>query len=117
MGVILDKDLSFEMHVTSICKKASRKLTAIARYSKFLTFEKLRSLLKSFLESQFSYSPFVWMFHNKNAYSKINRLHERALRLLYADDVSSFEELLKRDKSYTIHQRNIQFLAIEILKA
>ena len=90
MGVIIDKDLSFEMHVTSICKKASRKLTAIARYSKFLTFEKLRSLIKSFVESHspFSYSPLVWMFHNRNLNSKINRLHERALRLLYADDVS-----------------------------
>ena len=41
LGVIIDRDLRFEMHVTNICKKASRKLTAIARYSRFLTFEKI----------------------------------------------------------------------------
>ena len=57
------------------------------------------------------------MFHNRNVNYKINRLHERALRLSYADDVSSFQDLFKRDKSYTIHQRNIQFLAIEMFKA
>ena len=44
-------------------------------------------------------------------------MHERALRLLYKDDVSTFAELLKRDGSYTIHQRNIQFIAIEMFKA
>ena len=117
LGVIIDRDLRFEMHVTSICKKASRKLTAIARYRRLLTFEKIRTLVKSFVESQFAYSPLVWMFHNRKINSKINRLHERALRLLYTDDVSDFDELLARDGSYTIHQRNIQALAIEMFKA
>ena len=39
------------------------------------------------------------------------------IRLLYTDDVSNFEELLIKDASYTIHQRNIQSLAIEMFKA
>ena len=57
------------------------------------------------------------MFHSRKVNSKINRLHETALRLLYTDDVSNFEELLLKDGSYTIHQRNIQSLAIEMFKA
>ena len=71
-----------------------------------------------FVESQFAYCPLVWMFHNekRTVNSKINRLHERALRLLYSNDVSSFEELLKIAGTFTIHQRNIQSLAIEIFK-
>ncbi len=39
LGVTIDRSLSFEMHVTNICKKASRKLTAIARYSRHLTLK------------------------------------------------------------------------------
>ncbi len=56
------------------------------------------------------------MFHNRNVNYKINRLHERALRLLYADDVSTFEELLKKAGEFTIHQRNIHSMATEMFK-
>ena len=47
---------------------------------------------------------------------KINRINERALRLVYSDDVCSFNELLKKDISYSIHHRNIRSLAIELCK-
>ena len=46
----------------------------------------------------------------------MNKLHERALRVLYRDDISSFEDPLERDKSITIHERNIKLLAIEMYK-
>ena len=48
--------------------------------------------------------------------SKINNLHERYLRIVYKDNISSFEELLKKDKSFCIGHRNIQPLAIELFK-
>ena len=44
------------------------------------------------------------------------RIYERALRLVYSDHVSSFDELLKKDRSFSVHHRNIQSLAIEIYK-
>ena len=47
---------------------------------------------------------------------KINHIHERALRLVYNDYSSSFEELLRKDKSISIHHRNIHSVAIEMLK-
>ena len=54
------------------------------------------------------------MFHNRTLNNKINRLHERTLRLVYNDHESSFEELLIIDNSLTIHERNIQRLAVEM---
>jgi len=56
------------------------------------------------------------MFHNRSINNKINRLHERALRLVYADYESSFDFLLQKDNSFTIHHQNIQRLAIEMYK-
>ena len=56
------------------------------------------------------------MFHNRKINLKINRLHERALRLLYCDDKSTFEELLQKEGTFTIHQRYIQSFAIEMSK-
>ena len=73
--------------------------------------------MKAFIESQFVYSPLTWMFHDRKENHKMNRLHERALRIVYKDDISSFGELLTKDKCFRIHHRNIQSLAIELYKA
>ena len=73
-------------------------------------------LLETFIESQFSYCPLIWMLHLRTMNNKINRLHERSLRIVYSDQSSTFEELLERDKTFSIHHKNIQSLAIEIYK-
>ena len=72
--------------------------------------------MKTFTESQFGYCPLIWMFHGRIENKKINHLHERALHIVYKDYISSFEDLLKRDKSVTIHHKNIQSLAIGLFK-
>ena len=48
--------------------------------------------------------------------NKINHIHERALRLIYQDYITSFQDLLKKDKSLTFHHRNIHQVAIEMFK-
>ena len=72
--------------------------------------------MKTFIRSQFNYCPLVWMFHNRTLNNKINKLQERALRIAYKDDNSSFQELLDKDNSVTIHHKNLQRLAVEMYK-
>ena len=57
------------------------------------------------------------MSHGLKTNYKINRLQERALRLIYNDYISSFDELLSKDGTFTIHEQNIHNLAIEMFKA
>ena len=76
----------------------------------------VRLLLKSFIESQFSYCPLVWMFHSRTLNNRINKLHERGLRLVYNDSHLTFEELLSKDNSFTIHHMNLQKLVTEMYK-
>ena len=56
------------------------------------------------------------MFHSRQINHKINKLHEGALRVVYNDHFSSFEELLPKGKSVTVHQRILQTLATEMYK-
>ena len=117
LGVIINNNLNFKQHIENICKKANRKLTALIRISRWQSLENRRRIMKAFIESQFAYNPLTCMFHDRRENHKINRLHERALRNVYKDDISSFDELLIKDKSFRIHHRNIQSLAIELYKA
>ena len=95
IGIQIDRNLKFDHHVTALCKKASKKLSALTRLAKILPFNRLRILIKSFFDSQFSYCPLIWMFINRGTNHRINRLQERSLRILYKDDVSTFEERLQ----------------------
>ena len=72
--------------------------------------------MKAFTESQFSYCSLIWMFHSRDVNNKVNHLQERSLLIVYKDNISSFEDLLKKDRSFTIHQRNIKSLAIKLFK-
>ena len=56
------------------------------------------------------------MNHSRGLNNKINRLHERCLRIICNDKRSNFEELLNKDNSVSIHHHNIQALAIELYK-
>ena len=56
------------------------------------------------------------MLYSRSMNNKINPLHEQSLRIVYSDQSSTFEELLKRDKTFSIHHKTIQSLAIEIYK-
>ena len=73
-------------------------------------------LMRSFVTSQFSYCPLIWMCHNRKMNTQINKLYERTLRHVYSDKSSSFRKLLERDNSVTIHERNIEVLLTEIFK-
>ena len=73
--------------------------------------------MKTFIISQFNCFPLlVWMFHSRKLNHRINSIHERTLRVAYQDYKSTFLELLQRDNSITIHQRNLQVLATESFK-
>ena len=116
LGVTIDSKLDFDEHTNRLCSKASQKLSALARISPFMKVEQRRKIMKAFIGSQFGYCPLVWMFCSRRANNRMNRIQERALRIVYSDKTSSFDELLERDKSVSIHNRNLQVLATEIYK-
>ena len=94
-------------------RKREKNLSVLPRFSNFISLNQRRTLMKMFMETQFGYWPLVWMFHSRIVNKKN---YKKTLRIVYKDYISSFEDILKRDKSVTIHHRNIQSLAIELFK-
>ena len=56
------------------------------------------------------------MFTSRYLNNALNNIPERALRLIYNDHEKSFNSILTEKNLKTIHQKNLEFLAIEIYK-
>ena len=104
---------------TWACKtrgRARQKLQALARLSNVTSCQQRKIIMNAFISSQFNCCPSIWMCHSRSLHTQINKIHERALRLVHKDD-TSFEQLLQLSGSIQIHHRNLQLLLIEIYKA
>ena len=55
------KKLTFDDHISNICKKAGRKISALARVTPYIGIAKKRIPMNAFFTSQFSYCLLVWM--------------------------------------------------------
>ena len=73
-----------------------------------MTSDRKRILFKTFFESQFKCCPL--------SNNRINKLHERALRLIYNDYETSFSNSLTVDGPFTVLHTNIQTLLLKIYK-
>ena len=114
LGVTIDSKLKFGQHVTNLCQKANNKISAFSRISNYLNQKQSLLLYNSFTMSQFNYCSLIWMFCGKVANDCVNRTHKRALRILFNDFTSSFEELLQKANQCTIHRKNLQKLMVEV---
>ena len=118
LGIHMDNRLSFDYHVKQLCKKTSKKLYALHRIFKDVETSKWRVLVNAFITSQFSYCSLIWMFRSRRMVHGINKIYERALRLIYSSDWKlTFKELLDKNKTVSIHQKSLQVLAAEKFKA
>ena len=116
LGVTFDNKLKFEKHIITIFQRAIKKLNALARLTPYVELGKRRMLMNAFFNSRFDYCPVIWMCHSRALNNKINRLHERCLRIIYNDKTSTLRSTLGKDNSVSIHYRNVQALAIEMYK-
>ena len=106
----------FKIISSLFVKKQVRNYTLLHEILHYRDLNKRkRNLKKASITTQFSYCLLIWMFHCRNLNNKINWIHERALRLVYQNNLS-FSELLNLDNSVTVHQKNLQVLVTEIYK-
>ena len=99
----LDNRLNFDRHIADLCKKAATQLNVLKRLKSFIGLEERKTLVESFIYSNFNYCPLVWHFSPAKSVQKVEKIQERALRFLYKDNDSSYEVLLRRAGNKFMH--------------
>ncbi|XP_057296135.1 uncharacterized protein LOC130625073 [Hydractinia symbiolongicarpus] len=117
LGIQIDNKLNFNQHINNLYSKANFKLHALRRLRPYLSQPKAKILSSSFIQSQFNYAPLIWMFCSKTAYSKIERVHYKTLKVVYDIVKADYIDILEKYKDKSIHQRHLKTLAIEVFKS
>ena len=73
LGVTIDTTLSFDSHITKICRKASRQLNALKRLGFYIPLDTRKILANSFIISNCNYCPLVWYFSMAKQLQKIEK--------------------------------------------
>ena len=116
LGVTIGNKHNFATHLLNITKNANIKFNALARVQKYMTTDKKNRIFSSFIKSQFTYCPLIWMFCTKHSIGRINSIHERCLRLIQQNYASDFEVLLENTNEKPVHQKYMELLMIEVYK-
>ena len=94
LGLTLDRKLTFHQHCKKMCRKAGQELSAILRLSPYLDTNKRKIICTTMVKSQINYYPLVWMFCTRRSSNLINKVQERALRIIFNDKYTDFKSLL-----------------------
>ena len=116
LGIKIDDNLNFNVHIGEICNKASGQLNAIFRLSKYLTSSNRKLLINSFIYCHFNYCPLVWHFMSCNSKNKIEKIQECAIRFLTNDSKSSYASILEKSGKVSMEVNRLRILCIEIFK-
>ena len=117
LGVVIDNKLTFKTHVQGLCRAVSQKSKALLRIRSNLSLKCAKRLCDMYILSTFNYCPLIWMFGCKTSNTLINKVHEKALRVVYRNFNKSFEDLLREDENDKIHVKNLRTLLYNIYKS
>ena len=114
LGVDIDYMLNFNTHIKNVCRRASRQINVLKRIGKYLPIKLV--IYHAFIMSIFNFCPLAWHYCRKGNTDKLEKLHFRALKFVYQDFTSSYENLLIRADTYSLNVKRIRLIALEVFK-
>ncbi len=116
LGCYLDKKLTFENHVSHLCKKSAKQLNVLRRLSKVLDHEGLLKIYDAFFASNFNYCPVLYHSCGKGNARKIEKLYERALKLVCNTQSSTYQELLEKTSKTSMYNYRVSCVMEQVFK-
>ena len=117
LGVYIDNKLTFTEHVKRTCVKAARQLNALSRISKHLNVSAKKQIFRSFILSNFTYCSIVWHFCGSINNNKMEKIQERALKIVYDDYDSEYHDLIAKFGTDTMLQSRLKKIVLEVFKS
>ena len=112
----IDYQLNFDIHISSICRKASQQLNILKRLGRYLDRLSKLTIFHTFILSNFNFCHLAWHFCTDKSSKKLEKVPERAFRFVYDDYTSSYINLLEKALVPSLQIRRIKTMALETYK-
>lgn len=86
LGVHIDENLSWNVHIDKLCKKVASGIGALKRIRRFVDISTLQLIYNSLVQPYFDYCSVVWDSCGSILTEKIQKLQNRAARVLTSAD-------------------------------
>ena len=96
LGIEIDHMLTFNDHNTDMCKKSARQLAVLKRLDNLLTLQGKVAIFKSFISSNLNFCPLIWHICSQCNTNKLEKVQERALRIVYNDHICLLMPIFSR---------------------
>ena len=116
LGVHIDRELNFNCHVSELCRRAGRQLSALGRLTNVLNERDKMVLFECFILSHFYYCPVVWQSCSLTDMKKIEHIQKRALRYVFNDQLSSYTELRTKGNKSLLYVQRLRMILVEVYK-
>ena len=109
---IFQLQLTYSSHISKVCRKASFQTGLLLRLRNLIPTSAKLHIVRFAIIPHLTHCQTVWHFCPASDTRKLERIQERALRSVYCDNVSSYEQLLQRASLPTLYTRRLQDIAI-----
>ena len=96
LRICIDDTLTFDSHISDLCLKVSRQISALQRLTGLLDYPSRTAIYSSFISSNFKYCPLVWFFTSRDSITKIQKTSGTSFSFCLKDSVSDYESLLSK---------------------
>ena len=116
-GMTIDNKLSFDNHISVICKKINNQFNVMLRFRKLINKETLLKLYKAFILPHFYYCSSVWHFCGARNTDKVDNLNKHILRFILQDYSSPYDILLSKVNLKSLFIKRLQNFMIILYKS
>ena len=79
LGIEIDNELNFTVHIQNLCSKVNRKINAFSRLNTYISRPQAMLICNAVVLSNFNYCSLIWLFSTNAANNEINRTHKRGI--------------------------------------
>lgn len=90
LGLWLDENLTWSTYIDKLCKNVSRRLSLLSRVRRFIDIKTLNLLYNALVLPKFDYCDVVWSNCNQTMSQKLQRLQNRAGRIITGTKLREF---------------------------
>ena len=117
LGMTIDKELRFNDHITTICKKINNQFNVMMRFNNLISKEIMMKLYKACILPHFHYCSTVWHFCGSRNTDKLEALNKRILRYILKDKTSDYKKLLEKSGTVSLYNKRLQNMLLVVYKS